>query len=98
MVAVTLPDGSVKSYPGAITALDVATDIGPGLAKAAMLARVDGVEWDLNRPIEKDAKLELIRRQDPEALELIRHDAAHVLAMAVQELFPGTQITFGPST
>jgi threonyl-tRNA synthetase len=98
MVAVTLPDGSVKSYPGAITALDVATDIGPGLAKAATLARVDGVEWDLNRPIEKDAKLELIRRQDPEALELIRHDAAHVLAMAVQELFPGTQITFGPST
>ena len=98
MVAVTLPDGSVKSYPGAITALDVATDIGPGLAKAAMLARVDGVEWALNRPIEKDAKLELIRRQDPEALELIRHDAAHVLAMAVQELFPGTQITFGPST
>jgi threonyl-tRNA synthetase len=98
MVAVTLPDGSVKSYPGAITALDVATDIGPGLAKAAMLARVDGMEWDLNRPIEKDAKLELIRRQDPEALELIRHDAAHVLAMAVQELFPGTQITFGPST
>jgi threonyl-tRNA synthetase len=98
MVAVTLPDGSVKSYPGAITALDVATDIGPGLAKAAILARVDGMEWDLNRPIEKDAKLELIRRQDPEALELIRHDAAHVLAMAVQELFPGTQITFGPST
>ncbi|MBO6834849.1 MAG: threonine--tRNA ligase [Alphaproteobacteria bacterium] len=98
MVAITLPDGSVRSYDGPVTALDVATEIGPGLAKAAVLARVDGTEWDLNRPIETDAKLELIRRQDDEALELIRHDAAHVLAMAVQELFPGTQITFGPAT
>ncbi|MEQ8442132.1 MAG: threonine--tRNA ligase [Alphaproteobacteria bacterium] len=98
MVALTLPDGSVKSYDGPVSALKVAEDIGPGLAKAAVLARVDGREWDLNRPIEQDAKLELIRRQDDDALELIRHDAAHVLAMAVQELFPGTQITFGPAT
>jgi threonyl-tRNA synthetase len=98
MVALTLPDGSVKSYDGPVSAQKVAEDIGPGLAKAAMLAKVDGQEWDLNRPIERDAKLELIRRQDDEALELIRHDAAHVLAMAVQELFPGTQITFGPAT
>ncbi len=98
MVTITLPDGSVKSYPGPITALHVASEIGPGLAKAAVLARVDGQDWDLNRPIERDAKLELIRRQDEAALELIRHDAAHVLAMAVQELYPGTQITFGPST
>jgi len=98
MVALTLPDGSVKSYEGPVSALKVAEDIGPGLAKAAVLARVDGQEWDLNRPIEQDAKLELIRRQDEGALDLIRHDAAHVLAMAVQELFPGTQITFGPST
>ncbi|MBP5858733.1 threonine--tRNA ligase [Marivibrio halodurans] len=98
MVALTLPDGSVKSYDGAVTAQQVAEEIGPGLAKAAVLAKVDGAEWDLNRPIEHDAKLELIRRQDDEALELIRHDAAHVLAMAVQELYPGTQITFGPAT
>ncbi|MCR9219370.1 MAG: threonine--tRNA ligase [Alphaproteobacteria bacterium] len=98
MVAFTLPDGSVKTYDGPATPLDVARDIGPGLAKAAVLARVDGREWDLNRPVERDAKLELIRRQDDAALELIRHDAAHVLAMAVQELFPGTQITFGPAT
>lgn len=98
MVAITLPDGSVKSFDGPVTALAVAEGIGPGLAKAAVLARVDGEEWDLTRPIERDAELALIRRQDPEALELIRHDAAHVLAMAVQELFPGTQITFGPST
>jgi threonyl-tRNA synthetase len=98
MVAITLPDGSVKSFDGPVTALAVAEGIGAGLAKAAVLARVDGEEWDLTRPIDRDAKLELIRRQDPEALELIRHDAAHVLAMAVQELFPGTQITFGPAT
>ena len=98
MVALTLPDGSVKSYDGPVTAQKVAEDIGPGLAKAAVLAKVDGAEWDLTRPIEHDAKLELVRRQDDEALELIRHDAAHVLAMAVQELFPGTQITFGPAT
>ena len=98
VVAVTLPDGSVKSYDGAITALKVAEDIDPGLAKAAVLARVDGRDWDLNRPIGHDAKLELIRRQDGAALALIRHDAAHVLAMAVQELYPGTQITFGPAT
>jgi threonyl-tRNA synthetase len=98
MVAITLPDGSVKSFDGPVTALAVAEGIGAGLAKAAVLARVDGEEWDLTRPIDRDAKLELIRRQDPEALDLIRHDAAHVLAMAVQELFPGTQITFGPAT
>lgn len=98
MVAITLPDQSVRQYEGAITALDVAQEIGPGLAKAVVLARVDGQDWDLNRPIESDAALELVRRQDEAALDLIRHDTAHVLAMAVQELFPGTQITFGPST
>lgn len=98
MVAITLPDQSIRKYDGAITALDVAEDISPSLAKAAVLARVNGQEWDLTRPIETDATLALIRRQDEEALALIRHDSAHVLAMAVQELYPGTQITFGPST
>ena len=98
MVAITLPDQSVKNYEGAITALEVAQEIGPGLAKAVVLARVNGEDWDLTRPIEADANLELVRRQDEAALDLIRHDSAHVLAMAVQELFPGTQITFGPST
>ena len=98
MVAITLPDQSVRNFEGAITALEVAQDISPGLAKACVLARVNGEQWDLNRPIESDASLELIKRQDEDALELIRHDSAHVLAMAVQELYPGTQITFGPST
>ena len=98
MVAISLPDGSVKKYDGTVTAEQVAADIGPGLAKSAVLAKVDGQYYDLNRPIEQDSELALIRRQDPEALELLRHDAAHVLAMAVQELYPGTQITFGPAT
>ena len=98
MVALSLPDGSVRSYPGPVTGLKLAEDIGPGLAKAAVLIEVDGEQWDLTRPIEADAKIRIITRKDPEALELIRHDAAHVLAQAVQELFPGTQITFGPST
>ena len=98
MVALSLPDGSVRSYPDPITGLKLAEDIGPGLAKAAILIEVDGETWDLTRPIETDAAVRIVTRRDAEALELIRHDAAHVLAQAVQELFPGTQITFGPST
>ncbi len=98
MVAITLPDGSVKSFPGAVTGADVAASIGPGLAKAALAMKIDGKLLDLKMPIERDAKIEIVTSKSPEALELIRHDAAHVLAEAVQELFPGTQITFGPST
>jgi threonyl-tRNA synthetase len=75
----------------------VAAAIGPGLAKAALAVEVNGQEWDIFRPIEADARLKIITRKDPEALEMIRHDAAHVLAMAVQELFPGTQVTIGPA-
>lgn len=98
MVAITLPDGSVRSYENEITAGAVAAEIGPGLAKAAMVARVNGELWDLDRPITEDADIALITdKNEEEALEVLRHDAAHVLAMAVQELFPGTQITFGPS-
>src|SRR6185312_845742 len=76
---------------------EIAAAIGPGLAKAALIIMIDGKEWDLFRPIEHDAKIRIITKKDPEALELIRHDTAHVLAMAVQELWPGTQITIGPA-
>ena len=96
-VNIALPDGKVLTFTHGVTAAEVAAAIGPGLAKAALAATVDGKEWDLFRPIEKDAKVRIITRKDPEALELIRHDAAHVLAMAVQELFPGTQVTIGPA-
>jgi threonyl-tRNA synthetase len=97
-IQITFPDGAVKSFDAPPTALAIAQGISPGLAKKSAVAKVDGQLWDLARPIEKDAKLELITRDKPEALEVIRHDAAHVLAQAVQELFPGTQITFGPAT
>src|SRR5688572_3262353 len=98
MVAITLPDGSVKSFGGAVSGADVAASIGAGLAKAALAVKVDGELRDLKRPIDKDAKIEIVTAKSPEALDLIRHDAAHVLAEAVQELYPGTQITFGPAT
>ena len=98
MVAITLPDGNVKSFPGPVTGADVAAAIGPGLAKAALAMKLDGKLVDLKTRIDHDAKLSIITAKSPEALELIRHDAAHVLAEAVQELYPGTQITFGPAT
>ncbi|WP_439579501.1 threonine--tRNA ligase [Elioraea sp.] len=96
MPAITLPDGSVRRFDAAVTGTEIAAAIGPGLAKAAIAIEVDGALWDLSRPIETDARVRLITRKDPEALELIRHDCAHVLAEAVQELFPGTQVTIGP--
>jgi threonyl-tRNA synthetase len=95
---ITFPDGAVKSFDSGITALAIAQGISPGLAKKTVVAKVNGQLWDLTRPITQDAKLELITRDKPEALEVIRHDGAHVMAQAVQELFPGTQITFGPAT
>jgi threonyl-tRNA synthetase len=98
MVAITLPDGSVKSFAGAVTGAEIAAAIGPGLAKAALAMKVDGKLVDLKSKIDHDAKIAIVTSKSPEALELIRHDAAHVLAEAVQELYPGTQITFGPST
>ncbi|TAM12754.1 MAG: threonine--tRNA ligase [Nevskiaceae bacterium] len=97
-IHITFPDGAVKSFDAPPTALDIALGISPGLAKQAVVAKVDGELWDLSRPIEHDARLELVKRNAPEALEVIRHDAAHVLGQAVQELFSGTQITFGPAT
>jgi threonyl-tRNA synthetase len=97
MPAITLPDGSLRSFDGPVTGTQVAAAIGPGLAKAALAMQVNGALQDLSRPIEADAAVRFITRKDPEALEMIRHDAAHVLAEAVQELFPGTQVTIGPS-
>jgi len=97
MVAITLPDGSQRHFDGPVTGLDIARDIGPGLAKAALACTVDGEMWDLTRPIDQDAAVALITAKDEAALELIRHDAAHVMAEAVQELYPGTQVTIGPS-
>jgi threonyl-tRNA synthetase len=99
MFHIRLPDGSVKPMPEGSTPADVAAAIGPGLAKAALAARVDGEVRDLHRPFEGDAELALITsRDEKDALELVRHDFAHLLAEAVQNLFPGTQITFGPAT
>ncbi len=98
MVAITLPDGSVRRFDGPVAGADIAAAIGPGLAKAALAIKVDGTLKDLSAPIERDAKIEIVTRTHPAALELLRHDCAHVLAEAVQELYPGTQITFGPAT
>ena len=99
MFKISLPDGSVREMAAGSTPFDVAAAIGPGLAKAAIAARVDGELVDLTRPFTGDAALALVTsRDEAEALELVRHDFAHVLAEAVQALWPGTQITFGPST
>ena len=97
MPAITLPDGSVRSFDGPVTGTTVAASIGPGLAKAALAMELDGKLRDLSATIAADARLRFITRRDPEALDLIRHDCAHVLAEAVQALFPGTQVTIGPS-
>jgi len=99
MLKISLPDGSVREVAQGTTPGDIAAAIGPGLAKAALAARVDGELRDLNRPFEHDSQLALVTaRDEKDALELVRHDYAHILAEAVQNLFPGTQITFGPAT
>ncbi|MBO9504070.1 threonine--tRNA ligase [Qipengyuania flava] len=99
LLKISLPDGSVREMEPGATPADVAAAIGPGLAKAAIAARVDGELRDINRPFEGDAELALVtNRDEDDALELARHDFAHVLAEAVQALWPGTQITFGPAT
>ena len=96
MVALTFPDGARREYPQGITGLDIAKGISPSLAKRTVAMALDGTVADLADPIEKDAKIEFLTREDPRALELIRHDAAHVMAEAVQSLWPGTQVTIGP--
>src|SRR5882672_2764327 len=95
-VALTFPDGARRDYPPGTTGLDLAKGISPSLAKRTVAMALDGALADLSDPISSDAKIELINRDDPRALELIRHDAAHVLAEAVQTLWPGTQVTIGP--
>ncbi|MCA0200959.1 MAG: threonine--tRNA ligase [Proteobacteria bacterium] len=97
MVAITLPDGSVRTYPKPITGAELAADIGPGLAKAALALRIDGEMKDLNTLLERDTTVAIVTKKDPDALELLRHDAAHVMAEAVQELYPKTQVTIGPA-
>ncbi|TDI57108.1 MAG: threonine--tRNA ligase [Alphaproteobacteria bacterium] len=97
MVAITLPDGNVREFDGPVSGADVSAAIGPGLAKAALVIRVNGELWDLSRPIIDDAKIEIVTRDHDDALEIIRHDAAHVMAEAVKELYPDTQVTIGPS-
>lgn len=96
MIHVTFPDGSLREYAPGTTGAEIAAQISKSLSKKAVAMSLDGVLSDLNDPIVTDAKLEIVTRDDPRALELIRHDAAHVMAEAVQELFPGTQVTIGP--
>src|SRR5690242_21333807 len=96
MVALTFPDGARREYPANITGLDIAKGISPSLAKRTVAMALDGAIADLSDKIDQDAKIEFLTREDPRALELIRHDAAHVLAEAVQTLWPGTQVTIGP--
>ena len=97
MINVTLPDGAVRELPEGASPMDLAEGISKSLAKKAIIAKVDGEEWDLTRPLPGNAKVELVTRDQAEALEVIRHDTAHILAQAVQELFPGTQVTIGPA-
>jgi threonyl-tRNA synthetase len=95
-VTLTFPDGAQRPYPAGTTGLEVAKGISPSLAKRTVAMALDGVLADLNDPIVEDARIELVAREDPRAQELIRHDCAHVLAEAVQDLWPGTQVTIGP--
>ena len=97
MPNIRLPDGSERKFDGAVTGADVATDISKGLAREAVAVRVDGELWDLTRAIDNDATVEIVKRDSDDGLELLRHDAAHVLAEAVKELWPDTQVTIGPA-
>ena len=98
MPTISLPDGSERQYDAAVTPAQIASDIGPGLAKAAMAAVVDGADWDLTRAIEEDSTVELITAKNTDAaLELVRHDCAHIMAEAVLELYSDTQVTIGPA-
>ena len=96
MISITLPDGKIREYQSAVTGAQIAKDIAPSLLKKALVVEVDGEYTDLSVEIKKDSKVKIITMEDDYALELIRHDSAHCMAMAVQELFPGTQVTIGP--
>ena len=95
-ISLTFPDGSSHAFKSGVTGRDVAESILKSLAKKAVAIQLDGHARDLAQPIKQDARVRILARDDPEALELIRHDAAHVMAEAVQELYPGTQVTIGP--
>jgi threonyl-tRNA synthetase len=97
-IAITLPDGKQRHFPGPVSGAEIAAAIGPGLAKAALAITLDGAPRDLATRIDHDAKVAIVTAASPEALEIIRHDAAHVMAEAVKELYPETQVTFGPAT
>lgn len=97
MVTLTLPDGSTRAYEGTITGAEVAADIGPGLAKAALAVKINGEMADLSQPMSEDSAFAIVTAKDEEALDLLRHDAAHIMAEAVQELYPDVQVTIGPS-
>ncbi len=96
-IQITMPDGSVRDYPSGTTGMDIAQSISKSLAKASIAIKLDGELSDLSLPIERDVSIEIVKRDGEGALEMIRHDAAHVLAEAVQSLFPGTQVTIGPT-
>jgi len=96
-IIITLPDGKTLTFDGTVTGFDIAEKIGQGLAKAALAIKLNGEMIDLRHEISADAKIEIVTRSSPDALELIRHGCAHVLAEAVQQLFPGTQVTIGPN-
>jgi threonyl-tRNA synthetase len=97
-VTLTLPDGSRREFPGPVTGAELAAAIGPGLARAAVAVKIDGRPRDLSALIDHDAAVAIITREMPEGVEILRHDAAHVMAEAVKELYPETQVTFGPAT
>ena len=97
MPVITLPDGSLRQFDNAITVYDVAADIGAGLARVTLAGVVDGREVDASYRIDRDAELRIVTSRDDQALEILRHSTAHLLAQAVQQLFPGTQVTIGPT-
>ena len=97
MPNITLPDDSIRSFDGSVDGFELASAIGPGLAKSAMMMIVDESERDLSFRIEQDCNVVIITRKDAVALDLIRHDCAHVMAEAVTELYPETQVTIGPA-
>ena len=96
MLDITLPDGSVRQYPGPVTVSEVAASIGSGLAKAALAGRVNGQVVDTSHLIEGNSELSILTSKDPEGLEVIRHSSAHLMAYAVKSLFPEAQVTIGP--
>src|SRR5271163_692115 len=97
MIDLKFPDGSKRSFENGVSGKDVATSISPSLAKRALLAKLDGQLLDLDRPLPHGGAIEIVTRESPDALDTIRHDTAHVLAEAVQELYPETQVTIGPN-